>query len=80
MQSWIVIFNIVEDEMWNYVGTVKMKYEILELSELITNFVYEENTETEKKSGKDTFIIVLRYALLKSGKKAIRVFNDTTEI
>lgn len=65
-----MIFNIVEDEMWNYVGTVKMKYEISELSELITNFVYEENTETEKKSGKDAFIIVLRYALLKSGKKS----------
>lgn len=55
--------------MWNYVGTVKMKYEISELFELITNFVYEENTETEKRSGKDAFIIVLRYGLLKSGEK-----------
>lgn len=55
-----MIFNIIEDEMWSYVGTVKMKYEISELSELITNFVYEENTETERKSGKDAFIIVLR--------------------
>jgi len=50
----------MEDEMWNYVGAVTMKYEISELSELITNFVYEENTETERKSGKDAFIIVPR--------------------
>lgn len=54
MQSWIVIFN--GNEIWSYVGTVKTKYEILELSELITNFVYEKETEKRK----DTFIIVLR--------------------
>lgn len=60
MQSWIMIFNIMENEMWSYVGTVKMKYEISELFELITNFVYEENIETERKNGKDAFIIILR--------------------
>jgi len=37
-----------------------MKYEISELFELITNFMYEENTETERKSRKDAFIIVFR--------------------
>lgn len=51
----------MEDKMWNYVGTVTMKYEILELFELITNFMYEENTETERKSRReDAFIIVSR--------------------
>lgn len=32
-----------------YVRTVKTKYEILELSELITNFVYEKETEKKKR-------------------------------
>lgn len=35
-----------------------MKYEISEVSELITNFVYEENTETEKRAEK-TYLLSL---------------------
>lgn len=42
--------------MWNY---AKMKYEISELVGLITNFISEENTEIERKSGRDVFIIIL---------------------
>lgn len=43
-----MIFNIKEDELWNYVRIVKMKYEISELTELITNFVCEENIDIER--------------------------------
>lgn len=54
-----MIFKVVKDEIWNYIWNVKMKYEILKLVGLITNFISEENTETERKSRRDVFIIIL---------------------
>lgn len=52
-----------------------MKYEISELAELITNFVCEGNTETERENGRDAFIIILAG----SGRNIIirKIFNDT---
>lgn len=44
----IMTFNIVEDKVWDFVRTVKMKYEISELAELITNFVCEENRHRKR--------------------------------
>lgn len=51
---------------------VKMKYEILELAGLITNFIFEENTEVERERRKRR----IYYYLDRLKKIVIRIFND----
>lgn len=49
-----------------------MKYEILELAGLITNFISEENTEAERERRKRC----IYYNLVRLKKIVIRIFND----